>query len=486
MENSDKVKGILRWVLGITLMLTVCVCVHGTQREVSAATTVTVKFTNNSGTSTASRYTSLYQSVSKNTYITLPEVPSFTGFTSVGWTTTKGGSTPIYSAGSKYKVTKSTTFYAVWKRKTYTISFYFGDGTTNSTYKALKITAKYKSTYTLPSVPSRSGYVNLGWSTTKNGTTAIAAGTQYTAKKNVSYYAVQKKAVTLTLYNKAGTKVWKTITAAVGEEVTLPSASNGSGWTFMGWSKSKNQTCNPDYEAGETLTMTANRKLYCVTFARSAEKNLSASAIPSVTKYSHVIFVGDSRTYQMYVTLAKNLGSSVMENVSFIAESGRGLGWLKTTGYYALLDVIQDLDSSGPIAVVFNLGVNDLDNASKYVTYIKQIAPALQEENCSLYYMSVNPVNNTQLAKTLPSCKSRPEASVRAFNNTIRTGLSGTCTYLDVYSLLMKYGYGTDHGSTGVDTGVDDGVHYTVKTYKRIYYYCLCLLNGATLSSFSW
>ncbi|MFR5150771.1 MAG: hypothetical protein ACLTER_15645 [Ruminococcus sp.] len=40
-------------------------------------------------------------------------------------------------------------------------------------------------------------------------------------------------------------------------------------------------------------------------------------------------------------------------------------------------------------------------------------------------------------------------------------------------SYLMENGYGTNISGTGVDLPDDDGLHYTTKTYKRIFKYCL-------------
>ena len=41
----------------------------------------------------------------------------------------------------------------------------------------------------------------------------------------------------------------------------------------------------------------------------------------------------------------------------------------------------------------------------------------------------------------------------------------------------MQTGFGTDRNRYGEDEGIDDGLHYTVKTYKRIYKYCMDVIN---------
>lgn len=134
------------------------------------------------------------------------------------------------------------------------------------------------------------------------------------------------------------------------------------------------------------------------------------------------------------------------------------------------------------MAVVFNLGVNDMANASNYVSYMTNIASTLKSKNCKLFYMSVNPLNSTMITKAGKG--SRTEAQVREFNSKIRSGLSANYKYIDTYSVLMKTGYGTNASYNGEDSVSDDGLHYTTKTFKRIYYYCVIYLNTGSIDSF--
>ena len=87
-------------------------------------------------------------------------------------------------------------------------------------------------------------------------------------------------------------------------------------------------------------------------------------------------------------------------------------------------------------------------------------------KNCSLYYMSVNPINGGEKGST----KNRKCEDVRTFNSGLTGELGSQYHYIDVYSYLMRTGYGTV-SNTG--DGTDDGVHYTPKTYKRIFTFCL-------------
>ena len=116
-------------------------------------------------------------------------------------------------------------------------------------------------------------------------------------------------------------------------------------------------------------------------------------------KFDHIIFVGDSRTFRMEQALKAQFGMKALEDVSFIYQSAQGLEWLRTQGYAQLMQSIQEWNAAGArrTAVIFNLGINDLSNINNYISYMNSVAPSLKAQNCSLYYMSLNPINSKAL-----------------------------------------------------------------------------------------
>ena len=435
-----------------------------------------VIFNNNSSTSTA--YTSLTMYAFKNDVVTLPELPKASGYQNLGWTTVKNSTTPLYEAGSQMKITKNTRLYAVRKKNQYyTVQFKRGDGATSAAYKQLSVTVEEGTTITFPAVPARSGYVNIGWSSRKNSATATKK-TQYTVSRNITFYAVQKKEVQVILHKNNGA-VYSTVAVEKGGTYELPGVRNASGYTFMGWSTKPMQSVNPEYEAEETITVNKTIDLYAVVFNRSTETGLSADDLPQVNfyKYKKVIFVGDSRTQYMQNVL-NALDKNVISNTEFICEAGKGLSWMRSTGYAKLYKLIEN-DSNSILgrktAVIFNLGVNDMQNYKEYVAYYNMIAPILEKHGCELYFMSVNPINR----KMLPNANraDRSEATLRNFNEYLQKNLTSAYNYIDMYSYLKQNGYSFAKDSNGVST-VDDGLHYTAATYKRIYAQCLKSLKG--------
>lgn len=349
-----------------------------------------VTFNNNAGTSTSSSYTSLTVYADQNQKITLPAVPKAKGYTNLGWTTAKGKKKPLYKAGSQVKITKTTRFYAVRRKsKYYTVTYYMGNGKTNSTYKKLTTKVEEGTKVTFAKVPARSGYINLGWSSKKNSTKATAKAS-YTVTRNITLYAVQKKAVTLTLCKNNGA-VYSTTRMAQGSTYKLSGVKDANGYTFMGWSEQAGQKVNPDYEAEETITVKKNTTLYAVVFNRSSEDNLSADVLPQVNsyKYKNVVFIGDSRTEYMKNALAR--AGANTNYVKFICKAGEGYSWLTGTAVPQLQELVKnDTNSilSKKTAVIFNFGVNDYNEYAKYAAYYKLIASSLERKGCELYFMS--------------------------------------------------------------------------------------------------
>ena len=437
-----------------------------------------VTFNNNAGTSTSSSYTSLTVYADQNQKITLPAVPKAKGYTNLGWTTAKGKKKPLYKAGSQVKITKTTRFYAVRRKsKYYTVTYYMGDGKTNSTYKKLTTKVEEGTKVTFAKVPARSGYINLGWSSKKNSTKATAKAS-YTVTRNITLYAVQKKAVTLTLCKNNGA-VYSTTRMAQGSTYKLSGVKDANGYTFMCWSEKAGQKVNPDYEAEETITVKKNTTLYAVVFNRSSEDNLSADVLPQVNsyKYKNVVFIGDSRTEYMKNALAR--AGANTNYVKFICKAGEGYSWLTGTAVPQLQELVKnDTNSilSKKTAVIFNFGVNDYNEYAKYAAYYKLIASSLEKKGCELYFMSVNPINRLMLSNT--GRADRSEAKIRSFNTYMQKNLPSSYTYIDMYSYLKATGYSFASDKYGAGS-IDDGLHYTARTYKRIFTQCLRSLKNS-------
>lgn len=166
---------------------------------------------------------------------------------------------------------------------------------------------------------------------------------------------------------------------------------------------------------------------------------------------SVVVFLGDSRTVQMY---AYNSGSWSNANYSdggahtigndvYIAQGSMGLSWMKSTGISAASSYLN----SGA-ALVILMGVNDLGNASSYVSYINSNVSSWTANGSNIYFVSVNPCNGSY---------SYLNSSINSFNSSLKSGLDSKVKYIDTNSNLTFK--------------TTDGLHYNEETSKNIYNY---------------
>lgn len=155
------------------------------------------------------------------------------------------------------------------------------------------------------------------------------------------------------------------------------------------------------------------------------------------------------------------------------------MSWFRDTGYAQLIEEIDKTEGSKPIAVIFNLGVNDLGNAGNYVSYMTSIASTLKSKNCKLLHAC-------KPDQQYYDHKSRKRRPYRGTGKRIQQqdpfrSFSGLQVHRYVQRTYEK-GYGTNARYDGVDDG-DDGLHYTTKTFKRIYYYCITYLNTGSINA---
>ena len=135
--------------------------------------------------------------------------PTRNGYNFKGWATSPSGAVK-YSAGSKFKIQQDTTLYAIWAKKTYTVTFDGNGGSggpAGKQYKVLYLDTLKVST----SKPSRQLYEFLGWSTSKGGDVQYKPGNTITVKGDMTLYAVWYWIPTLPDKSSNGDTGWRPI-----------------------------------------------------------------------------------------------------------------------------------------------------------------------------------------------------------------------------------------------------------------------------------
>ena len=195
--------------------------------------------------------------------------PTKVGYTFQGWATYSWASSASYHGGDTYKLNQNTTFYAVWSRNSYTISYNANGGTGAPSSQ----TKYYGTTLTLSSTkPYRTGYTFKGWALYASSTSPLyQPGDDYNYNISRTLYAVWEKdappaPTTYTIsYNANGgsgapASQTKTKDIALTLSGTKPTR---SGYTFLGWATSSSAT-SASYQPGGSYTANASVTLYAV------------------------------------------------------------------------------------------------------------------------------------------------------------------------------------------------------------------------------
>ena len=248
--------------------------------------TYTISFNANGGSGAPSSITKKHFSNA-----TLPnDKPYRSGYTFLGWSTNSNASSASYQPGATYSLNGSTTLYAVWKSKTYSISYNANGGTgappSQTKHHGIKLL--------IPSIePTRSGYTFLGWATSATATSpTYQPGGWYYSNTNQTFYAVWEKdppatyTVSYDANGGSGAPGSQTKTADVA--LTLSSVKPyRSGYTFKGWATNKYMP-GAQYQPGGKYTANVSVTLYAVweknAFTVSYNANGGSNAPASQTK----------------------------------------------------------------------------------------------------------------------------------------------------------------------------------------------------------
>ncbi len=231
--------------------------------------------------------------------------PTRTNYTFLGWSTSKTATKASYAPGATYlrkystidaegstskpSAEKDVTLYAVWEEQKYTVSYNANGGTGAPASQ----TADKTQNITLSStIPTRTNYTFLGWSTSKTATTATyQPGDSFTSHENTTLYAVWRGDTYTVRYNAAGgTGAPSAQSAAKTANITLSSTTpTRTDFDFLGWATSAGGTVV--YHPGDSYTGREDITLYAVwsvqTYTISFNAN-GGSGAPSAMRVAKV------------------------------------------------------------------------------------------------------------------------------------------------------------------------------------------------------
>lgn len=214
------------------------------------------------------------------------EVPTRTGYTFLGWSTTADGAV-VYQPGEVYSTDADITLYAVWQKNTYTVTLPSGAGYTVT--PAGMGTVEYGEDFTFTVVVDRAyaataptvtakDSLNGDVGVTPNGTTSNTSAVTYTYtianvtdNLSVSIDVTQNDTYTVKYFQSfdktAAANPFNVQMVEHGYYTTAPVAPEVDGYTFQGWFE--DAAGNTAYDFTEIITK--NTEIYAVYVKKTYE-----------------------------------------------------------------------------------------------------------------------------------------------------------------------------------------------------------------------
>lgn len=198
--------------------------------------TYTITFNANGGKNTMSDET---MPCGKNATL-IKNVFTRAGYTFLGWSTTDSATSATYKDEASVNLSSTKddeiTLYAVWKPRTYTVTFDANGGEVEQSTKTVTYATSYG---TLPP-PTRIGYSFDGWYTDIEEGSKVTSSTKFTATSNQTLYAYWTPISYTVSFNAnggSGAMDNQKLTYDKSEALTA-NAFSRTGYTFAGWAKS--------------------------------------------------------------------------------------------------------------------------------------------------------------------------------------------------------------------------------------------------------
>ena len=297
------------------------------------------------------------------TFTVSSTVPTRTGYTFLGWSTSSSASSASYVGGNSITVTTAgtTTLYAVWRINTYTVSYNkgsYGTGTNSTDTKTYNVALTLKGAQF-----TRTGYAQTGWATSDSGAQAYALGGSYTANASVTLYPVwtATKSTVSTTNGTLGTAQTITITrynTSFTHTLTYKYG-NATGTIATGVGASYSWTPSADLAAQFPAATSGLCTITCTTYSGSTNIGSSTTTCALSIPSSICCTVGTVTLTEAVSGLASKFGAFIQgkskATISATINSGSGSpAYGATVSSYAITTNGQTLTSNGATTGILN------------------------------------------------------------------------------------------------------------------------------------
>lgn len=232
-----------------------------------------VTFNANSGTVSPTSKKILYG----EGYGELP-VPVKTGYSFTGWYTQQVGGIQITGDTAVDRLYNHSV-YAHWEPKTYRVDLDADGGTLDYTFKYVK----YDSAYGFITVPQKTGYEFVKWSTTKTGENEVNKDTIVSVADNHKLYAIWKPNNYIVTFDaNEGTVDTTSKTVTFGDRYDALPVPEREGYTFVSWATNKEDGIN--ITADSVVSIAEDHVLYALWTPKKYKVSFDANGGEEVDK----------------------------------------------------------------------------------------------------------------------------------------------------------------------------------------------------------
>ena len=403
-----------------------------TSVSVPAKPSYTITYNANGGTGSPSNQTKWY-----GTNLTLSSTkPTRTGYSFSGWATSASGNV-AYQPGATYSSNSAVTLYAIWIPNTYNITYDAngGSGAPGNQTKTHDVNLTLSS-----SVPTRTNYNFLGWSTSSNGGVVYNPGDVYTNNNAVTLYAIWELAY-----------IDPRITNFEVERCNSDGTTNESGTyvkTSFDWATDKTVSeIKIEWKTTETDSTWSNTTVTASGTSGYVNQIVGEGSISNETSYIFRAYVSDGSGY----TYSPQLSVGTPKYPIDVKKGGTGVAFGKAAEEENVCDIAFETKLSGGLRPVFLEAETDLNEVKTPNFYTGENISTNNYSNCPLesgtFYLEVVSCGDEgQIRQTITNCsKVNPITYVRYFYQETwgswKTDWETLASGTDLDSLLIPANY---------------------------------------------
>lgn len=154
------------------------------------------------------------------------------------------------------------------------------------------------------------------------------------------------------------------------------------------------------------------------------------------TKTDNFIFIGDSRLGSSSALYNK----AGFNSVEFITTDNPDYYWTVNVGADGLSDILEN--KPGNYNIVFNLGINDLNNIKMYIDFFNNLASKYPSQN--IFVLGVGPLDEVKAVEN--NITNINNDDIYNFNIDMMKGLDENIHIVHVFQELINNGYDTTNG----------------------------------------